>query len=356
MNEERVLKTTRRPGASTTVVEVGTARFGDGAFPVIAGPCAVESEAQLMEAALGVAERGAAMLRGGAFKPRTSPYAFQGLGPEGLRLLQKAGRETGLPIVTEVMEPADVGLVADHAEMLQVGSRNMQNFALLQAVGESHHPVLLKRGASATVEEWLLAAEYILAAGNESVVLCERGIRTFETATRNTLDISAVPVVRRLSHLPVIIDPSHAAGARDLIAPLAVAAKAIGADGLIVEVHPRPDEAWSDAAQQLSLEGFGELMDAIGIAAARSSIDHIDSQIVRLLGMRLEAAVTIGDEKDRRGMPIRSTDREEQVLAAVGAAAARAKVDPGVVRGLYQEVLRHSAEAQLRADGAAAAG
>ena len=349
MNGDTVLKASRRPGATTTVVEVGAARFGDGSFPVIAGPCAVESEHQVLEAALGVAERGSSMLRGGAFKPRSSPYSFQGLGSDGLRMLRRAGDEAGLAVVTEVLEAADVALVAEHSDMLQVGSRNMQNFSLLHAAGEQHKPVLLKRGASATIEEWLLAAEYVLAAGNPAVVLCERGIRTFETATRNTLDISAVPVVRHLSHLPVIIDPSHAAGARHLITPLAQAAKAIGADGLIVEVHPRPDEALSDSAQQLSLDGFSDLMHELGIGGTRDHIDSIDHEIVRLLAKRVRAAVDIGREKQRRGLPVRSHDRELQVIGSVREAAIRANVDPDEVAAIYNEILRRSASVQSQA-------
>jgi 3-deoxy-7-phosphoheptulonate synthase len=203
------------------------------------------------------------MLRGGAFKPRTSPYEFQGLGETALRLLAEAREETGLPVVTEVLEPGNVDLVAKYADMLQVGARNMQNFSLLRAVGKSKMPVLLKRGMMATIDEWLQAAEYVLVEGNHNVVLCERGIRTFEKVTRNTLDLSAVPVLRRLTHLPVLVDPSHATGSRDLIAPMAKAAVGAGADGLMIEVHPNPDSALSDSAQQLDLGQFATLMEEI---------------------------------------------------------------------------------------------
>ncbi|MEW6072406.1 MAG: 3-deoxy-7-phosphoheptulonate synthase [Planctomycetota bacterium] len=252
-----------------TVVKVGRARFGGGKPVVIAGPCAVESEAQIQRTARIVAERGALMLRGGAFKPRTSPYSFQGLGAEGLRLLADAGKATGLPVVTEVVDSDDVGLVAEHADMLQVGARNMQNFSLLRAVGRQARPVLLKRGMMATIEEFLLAAEYVLEGGNPLVVLCERGIRTFERATRNTLDIAAIPYLKERTHLPVIADPSHACGVRSLVIPLARAAIAAGADGLIVEVHPRPEEALSDGPQALRPDDFARMMAEIGLGGPR---------------------------------------------------------------------------------------
>jgi len=224
-----------------------------------------------METARGVKAAGANMLRGGAYKPRTSPYDFQGLGVEALRLLQQARNETGLPIVTEVMSETDVDIVAQYADMLQVGARNMQNFSLLRKLARVAKPILLKRGPSATVKEWLLAAEYLLSGGNANVVLCERGIKTFETATRNTLDLAAVALVKELSHLPVLADPSHGTGLRSLIAPMSKAAAACGADGLIVEVHPCPERALSDGAQSLDLPGFGELMKELGKAPVREA-------------------------------------------------------------------------------------
>ena len=247
-----------------TVVEVGGVRIGAGApFAVAGGPCAVESRAQLLETARAVKAAGAALLRGGAYKPRTSPYSFRGLGAAGLEYLAEARAETGLPIVTEVLSPSDVEQVAAVADMLQVGTRNAQNFALLEAVGGAAKPVLLKRGLSNTVEEWLLSAEHVVSHGNPNVVLCERGIRTFETATRNTLDLSVVPLIHSVSHLPVIVDPSHATGNRDLVRPMTLAAVAAGADGLLVEVHPNPDEALSDGPQSLTLSQFGSLMDDV---------------------------------------------------------------------------------------------
>ena len=247
-----------------TVVDVGNKKIGDGSLVIIAGPCSVESREQLLETARAVKASGADMLRGGAYKPRTSPYDFQGLGVEALRFLEEASKETGLPIVTEVMSEADVEVVGEYAHMLQVGARNMQNFSLLRKLATVKKPILLKRGPSATVKEWLLAAEYLLAGGNHNVVLCERGIKTFETATRNTLDLAAVALVKELSHLPVLADPSHGTGLRSLIVPMSKAAAAAGADGLIIEVHPCPERALSDGPQSLDLPGFETLMQEMG--------------------------------------------------------------------------------------------
>ncbi len=243
-----------------TVVTAGGQQVGGRDFVVMAGPCSVESREQLIATATGVAASGASLLRGGAFKPRTSPYAFQGLGEDGLNLLEEGRAQTGLPIITEVMEPGQVDRVASSADILQIGARNMQNFPLLKEVGRSNTPCMLKRGLSATIEEWLMAAEYIMHAGNPNVILCERGIRTFETATRNTLDLSAIPLIKRLSHLPVVADPSHGTGHRYLVQPMALAAAAAGADGLLIEVHPDPETALSDGPQSLTLEGFEQLM------------------------------------------------------------------------------------------------
>ncbi len=243
-----------------TLVALNGSRVGGSEVVIIAGPCSVESRAQILETAHAVKEAGATALRGGAFKPRTSPYSFQGLGPEGLGLLAEARAATGLPIVTEAMAPEQVPLVAEVADVVQIGARNMQNFPLLRAAGESGRPVLLKRGLSATVEEWLMAAEYVLSKGNPHVILCERGIRTFETATRNTTDINTIPVVKEVSHLPVILDPSHSTGKWTYVAAIARAAVAAGADGLMVEVHPHPEEALSDGAQSLRPERFAELV------------------------------------------------------------------------------------------------
>jgi len=252
-----------------TVVMVNGVAIGGDEIVIMAGPCAVESEKQLLDTARQVKADGANILRGGAFKPSTSPYHFRGLGKKGLEMLAKTREETGMPVITEVMTPNDVELVANYVDILQIGARNMQNFILLDEVGKTRKPVMLKRGLSSTIQEWLLAAEYILAQGNEQLILCERGIRTFETSTRNTMDISAIPIIKKVSHLPIIADPSHATGKWYLVAPLALAAIAAGADGLMIEVHPNPALALKDGAQSLTFESFRQFVSqAIPIAQA----------------------------------------------------------------------------------------
>ena len=253
------LKLVARETKKGTVVKVADIEIGRD-FVVIAGPCSVESEKQILDTAWAVKAAGADMLRGGAFKPRTSPYSFQGLGIQGLKILEKAKQETGLPIVTEVVDPRDVSWVAEFADVLQIGTRNMQNFSLLKEVGNSGRPVLLKRGMHSTLEEWLNCAEYILSEGNPDVILCERGIRTFETYTRNTLDLSAIPAIKELSHLPIIIDPTHSTGRISLIGSMSMAAVAAGADGMIIEVHHKPEEALCDADQALTPDIFSNIM------------------------------------------------------------------------------------------------
>lgn len=260
-----------------TIVPVGDLLIGGDQIQIIAGPCAVESREQLLETAMAVKDAGATMLRGGAFKPRSSPYTFQGLALKGLEYLAEAREVTGLPVVTEITDSSLIKEMAAAADVLQIGSRNMQNFALLQAVGRVQKPVLLKRGLSATIEEWLLAAEYILAEGNDKVILCERGIRTFETYTRNTLDLSAVPAIKHLSHLPILVDPSHGTGRRNMITPMARAALAAGADGLLIEVHPNPQEALSDGPQSLTPREFARMMEEI-----RSIITAVGRKMGRL--------------------------------------------------------------------------
>ena len=297
-------------------IRIRDVEIGAGApLAVIAGPCAVESREQLLATARWVKREGATLLRGGAFKPRSSPYAFQGLGVEGLKLLAEAREETGLPVVSEITDPGDVEVFERYVDMLQIGARNMANFVLLKAVGQSRKPVLLKRGISATIEEWLMAAEYILSSGNPNVILCERGIRTFETATRNTLDLSAVPVIRERTHLPILVDPSHGTGHRPLVRPLAVAGAAVGADGIIIEVHPDPPAARSDSEQSLSFPEFGDLMDDLrrheylrhptapgAIAPSeppaerrrlRARIDDVDARLAALLEERAELSVAV---------------------------------------------------------------
>ena len=282
-NVERVMrvqepykKANRKFHPEDTVVQVGTAKIGGGNFGVIAGPCSVESEAQIIEVAEDVKKSGAAMLRGGAFKPRTSPYSFQGMGPAGLDLLLEAKKATGLPIVTELMNPKFCELFEEKVDVVQIGARNMQNFDLLKEVGKMSKPVLLKRGLANTYEEWIMSAEYIMSEGNENVILCERGIRTFESYTRNTLDVAAIPAVKRMSHLPVVVDPSHSGGANWLVEPLAMAAIAAGADGLIIEVHNDPPHAKCDGAQSLTPQQFDDLMGKMG-----SLVDLMGKTIVK---------------------------------------------------------------------------
>lgn len=257
-----------------TIVWVKDVAIGGSEVVVMAGPCSVESREQVVSTALAVKDSGAVILRGGAYKPRTSPYDFQGLGIEGLQLLREAGEISGLPVVTEIMSEEDVEIVCEHAGMLQIGARNMQNFALLKKIGKTNKPILLKRGASATVKEWLCSAEYIMHAGNSQIVLCERGIKTFDNSLRNTLDLAAIALVKELTHLPVIADPSHATGKRSLINATSKAAIAVGADGIIVEVHPQPEIALSDSAQQLTFRGFAELMDNLQSPLRKISVNR----------------------------------------------------------------------------------
>ena len=281
-----------------TMIRLGDVTLGGDDFVVMAGPCAVEHRDQLMETARGVQRAGAHVLRGGAYKPRTSPYAVQGLGEAGLRLLREARRACGLPVVTEVMEPGNVGLVCEYADMLQVGARNCQNFPLLREVGRADKPVLLKRGPGCTVEEWVMSAEHILSQGNAQVVLCERGIKTFEPATRHTLDLSAVPLAKRLTHLPVVVDPSHGCGQRDLVQPMCLAAVAAGADGVLVEVHPDPDAALCDGAQSLTLEQFEECV--VGIRRVAEAMGRrVPWPIPSAAGPHAPSIVAYGIDGDR---------------------------------------------------------
>ncbi|TFG85396.1 MAG: 3-deoxy-7-phosphoheptulonate synthase [Spirochaetales bacterium] len=292
------LSGTRENGART-IVEVGGVRIG-GELVIIAGPCAVESEDQLIRTAIAVKEAGANMLRGGAFKPRTSPYAFQGLGLKGLKILDKARRETGLPIVTEVVDTRDVSWVGEYADVLQIGARNMQNFSLLREAGKSGRPILLKRGMYSTLEEWLNCAEYILAEGNSQIILCERGIRSFETFTRNTLDLSIIPAARSVTHLPILVDPSHGTGVLGLIEPMSLAAIAAGADGLEIEVHIDPPSALSDKDQQLSPLAFGRLMRKVrALREALAAIDEAEDN--RCANEKAIADIVAGPEDSVHG-------------------------------------------------------
>lgn len=346
---EPTLKSHRHPDIETTIVAVRNVRFGDGSYPVLAGPVAVESEEQILTTARAAAEAGAAVLRAGTYRAETSPYGFAGLGIEGLWLLEHAGHETGLPTASEVLEPGHVDDVADHVDMLEVGADNMANFVLLRAAGATGLPVVLHRSPAATIDEWLLAAEYILNEGNAQVVLCERGSRTFDPRTSDTIDISAVPVVQRMSHLPVIIDPAPAVGGIDLLSPLAIAGRSVGADGLIVAVHPDPELARAGNGSQITPDAFGKLMESLGIPLLRDEIDRIDRELVKLVARRLHGSVEIAQIKAARGLSLRTPAREDELIAEAREDAARLGVDPQYVEELMQLVLAHSRRAQRSA-------
>lgn len=321
-----LLESSRKPGATASagtrslINVAGRVAVGGRSLAIIAGPCSVESRDMLIDSARAVRDAGAVMLRGGAFKPRTSPYSFRGLGDEALDILAEAREATGLPVVTEILDPRQLERIESVADVLQVGARNMQNFALLSEVGQSRKPVLLKRGLSATMDELLLAAEYVLAAGNPNVILCERGIRTFETATRNTLDVAAVPVLKERTHLPVIVDPSHAGGRWELVEPLALAAVAAGADGLIVEVHPHPSEALSDGEQSLTPARFAQLME------------HCEA-VARAVGRRLSTTEDSGARSTAmEGAPLARKPAAKAGLTPSATPAVRAGTNGGSSR------------------------
>lgn len=339
-------KATKVHESGRTVVTVGTVRIGNDPFPVIAGPCAIETETQLAETAEAVATGGATILRGGAFKHGSSPYSFRGLGDEGLLMLERAGRRVGLPTVTQVLEPGDVKAVADRVDMIEIHSGAMQNFELLREVGKTGLPVLLRRGPSATIDEWLWSAEYLLAEGDDQVVLVERGIRTFGSGTTDTLDISSVPTLKDLTHLPVMVDPSHASGGAHKVPPLALAAQGVGADGLIVEVHPRPGEAKSEGPLQLDCDEFAALMFRLGVNRMRSHIDLVDREIVRLLARRQEMSLEIGRVKATRGLPIRAPEREEELLQIICEEAELQGIRSGHARSIFEMVLAESRSIQ----------
>lgn len=338
----------RNGSATDTIVEVGDTRFGHDPFPTIAGPRAVESEEQIMSVATAVAEAGAAVLRGGVFESSASPYAFPGLGEPGLKLLRDAGAEVGLPTVTKALEPKDVDLVASHVDMIHVDPLSMQNFELLRVIGRTGKPVLLERGGSATVDEWLWAAEYVLAEDNDQVVLCEGGIRTFERSTRATLDLSSIPVLKETSHLPVIVAPSAAAGSRTRIQPLALAAQGVGSDGLMVEVHPDPMSSRTYVSHQIPFDMFSDLMDALGVNRVRVNIDLIDRDLVRLLARRHLMVMRVGRIKAQRGMPVHIPEREKELLALVREEAERHGLDPAEIEKVFDLILEQSREMQRR--------
>jgi 3-deoxy-7-phosphoheptulonate synthase len=312
---------------------------------------AVESEEQIDAVAAAAAEAGASMLRGGTYRAETSPYGFKGLGEDGLWKLEHAGRTSDLPTVTEVLEPKHVDLVAEHIDMIEIGPDNMQNFVLLRVAGATQKPVMLHRGQSATIDEWLMAAEYILNEDNDQVVLCERGSRGFDPRTSDTLDISTVPVVQRLSHLPIVIDPGTGRAGSELIRPLALAGRGAGADGLVVSVHPSPASAMAGNGGQMDIAGFRELMHSLGIPTLRDEIDRIDRELVRLVAARLHSSVEIARIKSARGLPMRSPEREAELVAEARADAVSLGVDPDYVQALMEVVLAHSRAAQQLAVG-----
>ncbi|MDJ0953468.1 MAG: 3-deoxy-7-phosphoheptulonate synthase [Acidimicrobiia bacterium] len=349
MSNKPILKSHRRPDVETSIIAVGNVRFGDGSYPVIAGPAAVESEEQIITTAMSLAESGASMLRSGTYRAENSPYTFKGLGQEGLWHLEKAGFEAGLPTVTEVIEPGHVELAADHADMLEIGPDNMQNFVLLRDAGKTMKPVMLHRGPSATIDEWLMAAEYILAEGNNSVVLCERGSRGFDPRTSDTIDISAIPVVQRLSHLPVVIDPAPANGEADILAPLALAGRSVGADGLVVASHLDPSSSRAGNGSQLDLDEFARLMDQLGIPSLRDEIDRVDRELIKLVARRLHSSVEIAKIKQVKGLEMRSPDREAELIEEAVVDGAALGVDRDYIEDLMTTVLEHSRAAQRRA-------
>ena len=347
--EKPVLKSHRRPDVDTTIVAVGNVRFGDGSYPVVAGPIAVETEEQVINTAVSLAESGASMLRAGTYRAETSPYSFKGLGQEGLWNLEKAGFESGLPTVTEVIEPGLVEMAADHVDMLEIGPDNMQNFVLLRDAGKTMKPVMLHRGPSATIDEWLMAAEYILAEGNDSVVLCERGSRGFDPRTSDTLDISAVPVVQRISHLPVVIDPASTEGNADILGPLALAGRSVGADGLVVSAHIDPSSSLAGNGSQLDIVEFGRLMERLGIPSLRDEIDRVDRELIKLVARRLHGSVEIARIKAKKGLEMRSPDREKELIEEAVVDGEALGVDREYIENLMNLVLTHSRAAQRRA-------
>ena len=357
---EPTLKSLRRPeDVATTIVSAGSVRFGDGSYPVVAGPIAVEAEEQILETARIVAESGGSILRAGTHVAGSSPYEFRGLGDEALCLLEHAGHESGLPTMTEVLEPSRVPDVVDLVDVIVIGPDGMHNFVLLRAAGDARVPVVLHRGPAATVDEWLMAAEYILDGGNDQVILCERGSRGFDPRTSETVDISVIPVVQRLSHLPVIVDPAPAAGAPDLLGPLALAARSVGADGLVVPVHARPAHARAGNGNHLDAGGFAALMDILGIPTLRDEIDRIDRELLKLVARRLKGSVEIARIKAERRITLRSPDRESELLEEARADALALGIDPEHAAELMRLILEHSRTAQRRAladDGGRAAG
>ncbi len=343
---------TRQGRSQRTVVEVGETRFGHDPFPVIAGPCAVESEEQINTVAEWVADNGASVLRAAAYRQGNSPYFFQGLKLEGAKLLAAAGRRVDLPVAMPIMEERDLEEAGDLVDLLEIHHGSMQNFELLRVAGRFQKPVMLRRGPSATLDELLWAVEYLMAEGNDQVILVERGIRTFGAGHRDTLDITAVPQLKETSHLPVLVDPSHASGGAERVPPLALAAQGVGSDGLIVEVHPHPENAKTEGPRQLDLTEFAELTVQLGISRLRSRIDLVDREIVRLLARRQKLALEIGRAKADRGWSVKSPNREAEMLEMVRKEAMLRDLDPDRMESLFNVVLEGSRQAQkeMRSD------
>lgn len=340
----------RDGGAERSVVDVAGVRFGHDPFPVIAGPCAIESEAQLTEVAQAVAEAGGAVLRANAYKLGSSPYDFRGLGEDGLVILERVGAAVGLPTASQVLEPSHVEAAADRVDMIEIHSGSMQNFELLKVAGRTGKPVLLRRAPSATVDEWLWAAEYVLAEGNHDLVMVERGIRTFGGGGADTLDITSIPELKERSHLPVIVDPSHAAGGAAKVGPLALAAQGVGADGLVLEVHPDPAGARSNQSQ-LTPDEWAGLMFRLGVNRMRAHIDLVDREIVRLLARRQELSLEIGRVKAERGLPIFAPERERELMEVIRREAELCGLRPDHAEALFHLVLAESRSVQeLRED------
>lgn len=343
---------TRKTRQQRTVVHVGETRIGRDPFPVIAGPCAVESEEQINTVAEWVADNGASVLRAAAYRQGNSPYAFQGLKLEGAKLLAAAGKRVDLPVAMPIMEERDLEEAGELVDLLEIHHGSMQNFELLKVAGRSQKPVMLRRGSSATLDEFLWAVEYLMAEGNDQVILVERGIRTFGMGQRDTLDITAVPHLKENTHLPVLVDPSHASGGAERVPPLALAAQGVGSDGLIVEVHPQPEKAKTEGPRQLGLAEFAELTVKLGISRLRSRIDLVDREIVRLLGRRARLALEIGRAKADRGWPVLSARREAEMLEIIRDEALLYDLDPELVENLFNLVFKGSRQAQedMRSD------
>lgn len=339
-------RATKESRSQRTVVTVGETRFGRDPFPVVAGPCAVESEEQINTVAEVVAENGGSVLRAATYRQGNSPYFFRGLRLEGARLLAEAGKRVDLPVAMPIMEERELEEAGDLVDLLEIHHGSMQNFELLRVAGRSQKPVMLRRGSSATLDEFLWAVEYLMAEGNDQVILVERGIRTFGAGHRDTLDITAVPHLKEKSHLPVLVDPSHASGGAERVPPLALAAQGVGSDGLIVEVHPEPGKAKTEGPRQLNLGEFAELMVQLGISRLRSRIDLVDREMVRLLARRRRLSLEIGRAKADRGWPVKSARREAELLEMVREEAVLNQLDPDQVERLFTVVLKGSRQAQ----------